>query len=293
MPKLPVSPKVAADLLGSAVRREALGVMRLMLFEDKYDPNLMHDGKTMLHIAAEMGHDKAISMLLEAGADVHKLSSEHKSILRSAIKIGDEVSVKKLLEAGADPTAGGFEQELNRHLTDADLSRRYVNEVSWPVMQAVRKYHVNQAARHRDASMLEALLMEGQPPDTFDRYGKTALATAVETGWPEGVEILLRYKANPNLVQKDGSTPMHYAASGKSAEVVEMLYGAGAQMRVWDSKNRKPLELGEENAHMGVKNAVRKCAIEAQRSFNAQASRLSEDIAAPPRAVFRKKTPQP
>ena len=145
---LNLSPKAAAEFLAGAIRSDNLDALARLLFTDKADPNLLHGGDTMLHFAAKLERDRAISMLLQAGADVHKLDNQDKSVLRAAIKVGHEVSVKKLLEAGADPTATAFESDLNHDVTDAEIAYRYGTQVAQPVYGVVERFLVNKAYPH-------------------------------------------------------------------------------------------------------------------------------------------------
>ena len=61
-----------------------------------------------------------------------------------------------------------------------------------------------------------------------DRRGNTALILAAGRGWEEGVTILLRYKANVNLANASGETPLIRAVQVHNVEIVRTLLEAGA-----------------------------------------------------------------
>lgn len=287
-----LSPKAGAELLGSAIRRHNHDAVHKLLFEDKVDPDSISPqfGDTMLSLAGQMSNDIALSMLLQAGADVHKLTVEGHSALRGALKVGHEISVKKLLEAGADPTATGYETERHATMTDAELASYHGHDVATPINRALPKFLVNKAVREKNAETLEALLKRGVPPDTFDRFGKTALMEAAENGFVEGIEILLRYKADTTLKTKDGRVAMHFAAGGKNPEAVTALFKGGAKMRVWDTADVMPLQVAEQARNKPVIDIVRKYQLLEEAEFALKASRVTKDIPAPSKAAFKKRT---
>jgi ankyrin repeat protein len=72
-----------------------------------------------------------------------------------------------------------------------------------------------------------------------DRRGNTALILAAGRGWEEGVTILLRYKANVNLANASGETPLIRAVQIHNAEIVRILLAAGADPDRTDSVTGK------------------------------------------------------
>ena len=61
-----------------------------------------------------------------------------------------------------------------------------------------------------------------------DRRGNTALILAAGRGWPEGVTILLRYKANVNAANASGETALIRAVQIHNVEIARNLLEAGA-----------------------------------------------------------------
>ena len=82
--------------------------------------------------------------------------------------------------------------------------------------------------------VVEALIQAGAPLDHVNNLGWTALMEAVILGdggprHTATVEALLRARANPNIADRQGVTPLQHARTRGYAAMVEMLQAAGAR----------------------------------------------------------------
>ena len=59
-------------------------------------------------------------------------------------------------------------------------------------------------------------------------FRSTPLIIAAERGWSEGVQILIKYRANVNLANSSGETPLIRAVQVHDIDVVRELLDAGA-----------------------------------------------------------------
>ena len=66
-------------------------------------------------------------------------------------------------------------------------------------------------------------LLEKKDPDTRDRNGRTPLSYAAERGNALMVDMLLKYDVDLNVECKDGWTPLSEAIEGGSVAVVQLL----------------------------------------------------------------------
>ncbi|AQR74655.1 ankyrin repeat domain-containing protein [Sphingomonas sp. LM7] len=84
-------------------------------------------------------------------------------------------------------------------------------------------------ARRSDALYLRALLQaDDVNPNLQDNRGNTALLLAIDQNWIEGVGILVKYRANVNLANNAGVTPLIRAVQMHNAELVRQLLDAKA-----------------------------------------------------------------
>lgn len=283
-----ISPQAAATFMKNSIRNGNLDALHILLFTDKADPNAQLNGSPMLHEAAKAENDRAISMLLQAGAQVNGADAQGHSALRVAIKSGNALSVKKLLAAGADPMASAREDDGSEP-TDEAIAYRYGSDVAHAVAMMVDRYRVNDYVLKGKSAELESYLKKGVEPDTFDRFGKTALMEAVEKGAARDTEILLKHKADVSLATKGGETAMHIAAAGRDDGIVERLYKAGAKMNCKTAEGLTPLDIAERHGNRPVINAIRKHLLQEELALATAATRTSKPVAAPKTARFGRK----
>jgi ankyrin repeat protein len=92
-------------------------------------------------------------------------------------------------------------------------------------------------------------LTKGVDPDPSrvnmrDDNGRTALSIAVKVRRSDLIEILLEYKANPNLVDLDtGMSPLMFAISTSNVGAVELFLNSGADVMHVDYQGVTPLML--------------------------------------------------
>ena len=165
-------------------------------------------GNTPLMFAAKEGHVNIVRALLREGANSNVRSLTNESPVHFAAKGGNVDCLRELLEAGADPN-------------DRDTRGQT------PLLLACKLKHTK---------AVEVLLdyecdVNGQ--DTSS--GKTALHWSIQNGEVNQVTELLDAGADPNIKDKNWTTPFLLALSvGGCKEIVELLLHAGCDVRVTD-----------------------------------------------------------
>eukprot|EP00747_Dinoflagellata_sp_TGD_P166340 gnl/TRDRNA2_/TRDRNA2_188984_c0_seq1.p1 gnl/TRDRNA2_/TRDRNA2_188984_c0~~gnl/TRDRNA2_/TRDRNA2_188984_c0_seq1.p1 ORF type:complete len:309 (+),score=50.09 gnl/TRDRNA2_/TRDRNA2_188984_c0_seq1:110-1036(+) len=103
------------------------------------------------------------------------------------------------------------------------------------------------AAMAGDVAAIESALRAGAQPWHTDRNGGTPLHFAAYYGWPEAVRVLIAFRADPNAREHTdtGLTPLHSAAMNGHKEVVTLLLAAQADPTTHDWRQRTPLALAE------------------------------------------------
>ncbi len=97
-------------------------------------------------------------------------------------------------------------------------------------------------ARRSDAVYLRFLLQKGANPDLQDSSGNTAAMIAIESGFVEAIPILQRYKANMNLGNARGETPLIRAVQNRNLAAVRVLMDAKAdpdQSDIWSGMSAR------------------------------------------------------
>ncbi len=231
------------------------------------------DGATPLHLAAEMRSDdrsRSVMLLLAAGADPNAIDKAHETPLHRAVESGSVVSARLLLAAGAE-----VEAETTAGLTPLHMA----------AMLPERTGRTGQggdgATRTTPSEMIRLLLTAGADPGAGDADGCTPLALAVREANLESArlllgrskgklhsvthsgesllhlaaenpkngeamaEMLLEAGANLNALTPDGWLPLHTAASGGSAELLECLLRHGANPYAVTSAGESAIALAE------------------------------------------------
>lgn len=161
--------------------------------------------------------------------------SENIVSMREAIDEGQDVNeiVLNGLTAGSIAGLGG-RLILLEFLRDqnADLSKLDGNDMS-TLMCSAHSGTVKIAAK---------LLAKGNPEELLSHknsQGMTALHFAAKSGRAEMIQLLITKKADPNMPDIDGNTPLHYSMLGGSPLAVTTLVRGGAT-EVENAKGQKP-----------------------------------------------------
>lgn len=181
----------------------------------------------LVRAAAKAQNPGVISVLLEAGAEVHVRDDRYGyTPLHHAARSGTAGVVRALLEAGADPDAWatGFNVDWGWGWTPLHLAAR-----SNPDPDVVRVL----AEAGAD--------LEARSGESY-RQGNSPLHYAGGNANPDVVAALLDAGADVNALSAAGRTPLHEAAANASnPAVIELLVAAGADVNALDSNGYAPL----------------------------------------------------
>ena len=190
---------------------------------------------TSIHSTAEKGDDTAFIEQLKQGAAPNQRDKQRNTPLILASRVGHFSKVKILLSTEEGRNGINFK---NKSGETALIS----------------------AAKNGHEEVVKLLLENGPKVNLTDsKHNNTALMAAIQSSFPNKdriVKSLLQRKANPNLRNKTGNTPLMEALSStvKRKEIIILLlqYGANPRLRNQEGLTAKDLALqmegGEEIA---------------------------------------------
>lgn len=191
------------------------------LFKNDLNPTKIYTTRkqTLLHFAAAKGQLENVQILHQNKVPIDARDMDKKTALFEAIINGHLPVVKYLIDNGADSFIRSAEGSTILH----------------------------KVASHGHTDILIAVLNYPQIKELFhqrDDDERVPLHEAVR-GFdkPKIVQILLEHGADPNVKNKFGFTPLHWAAQHGFIESAKILIEAGAEINALNKKGALPLDL--------------------------------------------------
>jgi ankyrin repeat protein/Ca2+-binding EF-hand superfamily protein len=165
---------------------------------------LTDDGLTPLHLAAAHGRVALIDVLLKAGANVDAVAPDGRTVLHFAVQEGDGTTIGMIMKASAGSILAktvGHDTVLHRlcmgGTTDAILQFQKYGEQLMTSVNTFLQTPLHLACRFASVQFVETLL-------------------------------LLHPTLDLNMVDKDGFTPIYYAAMAHKEDIIVLLKSKGA-----------------------------------------------------------------
>ncbi|CAH0024945.1 unnamed protein product [Clonostachys rhizophaga] len=204
------------------------GEMVQMLLEMGADVSIPDDeGWVPLAIAALVGYDEILSLLLDRGAD----------LANSTVNLGKE---RRLLSLAAQ---GGYLEIVGILLhRGADISA--VDEDGWTPL--------GWAASYGNFEIVRLLLEKGADVSVACERGMTPIHIAALKGHIEVVYLLLEGGADHSITDNEGCTPLYRAAQFGHLEIVCLFLDRGADHSAKSYRGASPLSHAASNNHVEV-----------------------------------------
>jgi len=247
------------NLLRDAIRSEQHQIVELLVDVGANVGREDVDGKRVIHLAAEFDDVVALKLINRSGTSLNAVDRNGSSALHASLNRGHRNSSLFLIEAGASVNrprrydSGETPMHIAARLGDcivmAAVLRRGAGRPDVQSSDGTTPLHV--AARERNAGCVDLLCAAARRGaiNSIDKRRLTPLHCAVNASALDVVRTLLRHGADPNVVDRDGLAPLHYAAAAthppafSHSGVVDLLISHGANVSVQDNQHRTPLHL--------------------------------------------------
>jgi ankyrin repeat protein len=202
-----------------------------LLLEYGENPNAFNNFHETALLLASKQHSywqvnpELFKALIENGADVNLADTLNQTPLYHLVYNNHEEAVELLLQAGADPNI-------------ANLNGRVP---------------IHHSTSSRDVKITGLLLKYGANLDIRKPYqNKTSLHVAAQDCYFDIAELLLEYGADPNILDDNGNTPLHFAANGSSfpyerGRVIKALLSHGADANKRNKNDEIPLDFARKH----------------------------------------------
>jgi ankyrin repeat protein len=213
------------------------------------------EGKTALSLAVGKNRYEVAKVLIAKGATITVLDNSGKTLLHIAAENGSceifqilpEPALKKMaLTASLDTVMMPMHiASKNGH---ADFVRHLVgkNMYSTTAKDKEGRSALHLATSESHSEIVEILLDSSWDiDDSMSLTSRKCLHLVSEIGSIEGVKLFLRRGADPNVMDSQLWTPLHYAVYANHLEVVKILLDANANMYSKNLQNMTPAMLAQ------------------------------------------------
>ena len=190
-------------------------------------------GATPMGLAAEVGHTEILKLLLEAGANADSPNPDGQTALLAVARTGNVEAARLLIDHGA--TVDAREKWGGQTALMWASARRHPG-----MMQLLISKGADVNARSIDRNYQRHVTAEGRPK-SLDSGGLTPVLYAARENCIACVEVLLTNRADIDLPDPDGVSPLLVAIMNANWDLAGQLIRAGADVNQWDIYGESPL----------------------------------------------------
>ena len=190
-------------------------------------------GASPMTLAAEVANTDILKLLLEVGANADSPNPEGQTALMAVARTGNVAAAQVLLDHGA--TVDAKEKWGGQTALMWASARRHPE-----MMQLLISKGADVNARSIDRDYQRHVTAEGRPKN-LDSGGFTPLLYAARENCLACVDVLLKNKADIDLPDPDGVSPLLLAILNANWDLAKQLILAGADVNQWDMFGEAPL----------------------------------------------------
>ena len=190
-------------------------------------------GATPMSLAAEVGNTDMLKLLLEVGANADSPNADGQTALQAVARTGKVDAAQVLLDHHAAVDA--------REKWGGQTALMWASARRHPeMMQLLIARGADVNARSIDRDYQRHVTAEGRPK-SLDSGGLTPLLYAARENCTACVDVLLKNKADIDLPDPDGVSPLLLAIMNANWDLAKQLIAAGADVNQWDIYGEAPL----------------------------------------------------
>ncbi len=190
-------------------------------------------GATPMSLAAEVGNTDMLKLLVEVGANADSPNPDGQTALMAVARTGNITAAQLLLDHHA--TVDAREKWGGQTALMWASARRHPE-----MMQLLIARGADVNARSIDRDYQRHVTAEGRPK-SLDSGGLTPLLYAARENCTACVDVLLKNKADIDLPDPDGVSPLLVAIMNGNWDLAQQLIVAGADVNQWDIYGEAPL----------------------------------------------------
>ena len=252
-----------------AADRSYSSVAELLLTRGANADARTSNGNTPLHSAASSGAKRVAELLLTNKADLNAQNAQGGTPLHSAVSAQRADVARLLLANKANPNLA-FNEKSGNMAGWTPLAVAVYQDDNVPMVRLLLENGANpnvvtsrsgwtllmQAVQKGSLELAEALIAAGAEVnariDSDSRGTALYFATSINsTNAAALVELLLKNKADVNVTDAYGSTPLIQAVSKRNPEVVKLLVEHGADVNAMTQQGDSPLSLIKPQRQQG------------------------------------------
>ncbi|XP_070553325.1 LOW QUALITY PROTEIN: ankyrin-3-like, partial [Ptychodera flava] len=222
---------------------------------------------TDLHRAARAGDFNKVVRLCEQDTEVNSFVSYSITPLYMATSAGHLDVVKTLVDWGADINIRNSRGDtfLHRaaswgHYDVADyLITTGIESCDIDSLNQNHETPLHRAVSYNHIDIAQLLLHNGADPNVLDRYGTSLLHLAIANSYTNLVDLLLQ--TVPSLILNgDGYAPLHMACMNNDAGTVRALLRHSADVNIRERQTQQtPLHISVDRGHEGIVSYLCRC----------------------------------
>ncbi|XP_042297122.1 ankyrin repeat and EF-hand domain-containing protein 1 [Sceloporus undulatus] len=225
-------------------------------------------GRTPVMKAAELGHDLALDVLVQAEADMTIVDAEGKGVLFYCILPTKRHyrCVQMALEFGADVNNCTFEgkpvfvQACEQAHEIKEICMQFLERGANPnaTNPATGRTALMEASREGVVEIVRGIVERGGDVNVFDNERHHAAHFAAKGGFFEILKIISAHNGDVGLIAMNGNTPLHYAAAGGFTECCRFIGQRGCDPMWRNLEKKTPRQVAKDGGFKGAVKEIRK-----------------------------------